>query len=140
MKKVQSGLTSLLAGGSRARWTQLPAKVLARCEPLSPDIACGDCSSRLRAAFVISLTYALRPGMPGRRERPSLPVFRRWMHTADKVKLVGIIGCRVGCGAGEAPGYASRLASNTQERRIRVMEDAAQSLCHLLRDMIAESS
>ena len=62
------------------------------------------------------------------------------MHTADKVKLVGRIEYRVGCGAGEAPGYASRLASKTEERRIRVTEGAAQSLCHLLRDMIAESS
>ena len=113
------------------------AKVLARCEPLSPDIACGDCSSRLQAAFVISLTDALRPGMPGRRERPSLPAFQRWMRTAAKVKRVGRIECRVGCGAGEAPGYDSRLASNTQERRIRVMEGAAQSLCHLLHDAMS---
>ena len=112
-------------------------KVLARCEPISPDIACGDCSSRLRAALVTSLTAALRPGMPGRRERLSLPALRRWMHTADKVKLVGIIGCRVGCGAGEAPGYASRLASNTEERHIRVTEGAAQSLCHLLHDAMS---
>ena len=73
------------------------AKVLARCEPLSPDIACGDCSSRLRAALVISLTAALRPGMPDRRERPSLPAFRRWLRTAGRVKLVGRIECRVGC-------------------------------------------
>ena len=137
MKNVGTWLDLSPGGRQPSTMDPVACQVLARCERLSPDIACGDCSSRLRAALVISLTAALRPGMPGRRERPSLPAFRRWLRTADKVKLVGRIAYRVGCGVGEAPGCDSRLGLNTQERRTRVMEGAAQSLCHLLHDAMS---
>ena len=99
-------------------------QVLARCEPLSPDIACGDCSSRLQAAFIISLTAALRPGMPGRRERPSLPAFRRWMRMADKVKLEMQLAEAVASLAVRCGGYLEKI-----DGRAAVESPLAEVLC-----------